>query len=158
MRLGALASFIVVSNVLKYYVAEIVCFSTLIRLTVNFWIKMFFAHFLPNHVQWDTNHVKEKVKSSIIVICVSRSKRVHYRNFWYKWCESKGQFDNQTSTTASTKTMRWFFFLVWCACDATICYFMWHYVNLNVIFFVGSCSSCLEERLPMVPSPDPKQY
>ena len=36
MRLGALSSFIVVSNVLKYYVAEIVCFSTLIRLTVNF--------------------------------------------------------------------------------------------------------------------------
>ena len=66
MRLGALPSFIVVSNVLKCYVAEIVCFSTLIRLTVNLWIKMFFAHFLPNHVQWDTNHVKEKVKSTTI--------------------------------------------------------------------------------------------
>ena len=47
---------------------------------------------------------------SKIVICGSCSKRVHYRSFWYNRCEFKGQFDNQTSTTASTETMRWFFF------------------------------------------------
>ena len=71
---------------------------------------------------------------SKIVICGSRSKRVHYRSFRYNRCEFKGQFDNQTSTTASKETMRWFFFSRVGGCDATICYFMWRNVNLNVNF------------------------
>ena len=71
---------------------------------------------------------------SKIVLCGSRSKDVHYRSFGFNRCEFKGQFDNQTSTTASTETMRWFFFLLWRRCDATICYFMWRNVNLNVTF------------------------
>ena len=82
---------------------------------------------------------------SKIVICGSRSKPVHYRSFWYNRCEFKGQFDNQTSTTASTETMRWFFFLVWCGRDATICYFMWRNVNLNVNFSLSLSVKHFEE-------------